>query len=253
MANYNTMEQQLLILDDGRIMVTKKLATQFDGMLYLNDTCTKIYEETVYLKEHYCNARHHFVQYGVTHMNNIFQAQLQLKLNTKWKSYKDGTHGEPHVVSVEETNNTLVVTREIFSLPFEVEPKYFNLVDGEEESMCVDLLPSGYWAVFVLKKKKEFTSPQRPRGIRIRGQLANGTARAGLKRATGDINQGLGDSNVGDNSGARPNPIYGGPTPTLQSMMDTTTMNIDTTSAIITEQFHSPVNNDGMGVIDPEM
>ena len=51
MANYNTMEQQLLILDDGRIMVTKKLATQFDGMLYLNDTCTKIYEETVYLKE----------------------------------------------------------------------------------------------------------------------------------------------------------------------------------------------------------
>jgi hypothetical protein len=36
-------------------------------------------------------------------------------------------------------------------------------------------------------------------------------------------------------------------------MMDTTTMNIDTTSSNITEQFHSPANNDGMGVIDPEM
>ena len=98
-------------------MVTKKLATQFDGMLYLNDACTKIYEETIYLKDHYCNATHHFVQYGVTHTNNIFLAQLQLNLNTKWKGYKDGTHGEPHVVSVEEKNNTLVVTREIFSLP----------------------------------------------------------------------------------------------------------------------------------------
>ena len=245
MANYNTMEQQLLILDDGRIMVTKKLATQFDGMLYLNDTCTKIYEETVYLKEHYCNARHHFVQYGVTHMNNIFQAQLQLKLNTKWKSYKDGTHGEPHVVSVEETNNTLVVTREIFSLPFEVEPKYFNLDDGEEESMCVDLLPSGYWAVFVLKKKKEFTSPQRPRGIRIRGQLANGTARVGLKRAPDDINT-VGDSDVA--SGARPNPlrppINGGPyfsnNQSNTIPMDTTTMNI--------EQFHSPTNDNDDGL-----
>ena len=245
MANYNTMEQQLLILDDGRIMVTKKLATQFDGMLYLNDACTKIYEETVYLKEHYCNATHHFVQYGVTHMNNIFQAQLQLNLNTKWKSYKDGTHGEPHVVSVEEKNNTLVVTREIFSLPFEVEPKYFNLVDGEEESMCVDLLPSGYWAVFVLKKKKEFTSPQRPRGIRIRGQLANGTARAGLKRAPDDINT-VGGSGVA--SGARPNPqrlINGGPSFSNNQSntipMDTTTMNID--------QFHSPTNdNDDLTV-----
>ena len=148
-------------------------------------------------------------------MNNIFQAQLQLNLNTKWKDYKAGTHGEPHVVSVEEKNNTLVVTRKIFSLLFEVEPKYFNLVDGEEESMCVDLLPSGYWAVFVLKKKKEFTSPQRPRGIPIRGQLANGTARAGLKRAPADINSGFGGSNIGVNSGARPNPIYGGPTPTF--------------------------------------
>ena len=229
MANYNTMEQQLLILDDGRIMVTKKLATQFDGMLYLNDACTKIYEETVYPREHYCNAKHHFVQYGVTHMNNIFQAQLQLNLNTKWKSYKDGTHGEPHVISVEEKNNTCVVT---------------NLVDGEEESICVDLLPSGYWAVFVLKKKKEFTSPQRPRGIRIRGQLANGTARAGLKRAPADINT-VGDSGVA--SGARPNPqrcINGGPyfsnNQSNTIPMDTTTMNI--------EQFHSPTNDDDVTV-----
>ena len=137
------------------------------------------------------------------------------------------------------------MTREIFSLPFEVEPKYFNLVDGEEESMCVDLLPSGYWAVFVLKKKKEFTSPQRPRGIRIRGQLANGTARAGLKRAPDDINT-VGGSGVA--SGARPNPqrpINGGPyfsnNQSNTIPMDTTTMNID--------QFHSPTNdNDDLTV-----
>ena len=82
-------------------------------------------------------------------------------------------------LSVEERNNTLVVTREIFTLPFEVEPNYFNLVDGEEESMCVDMLPSGYWALFVWRKKKEFVSPQRPQGIRVRGQLANGPAKAG--------------------------------------------------------------------------
>ena len=67
MANYNTMEQHLLILEDGRVLVTKKLATQFDGMLYIDDLCTKIYEETVYRKEHYCDSTLHFKEYGVTH------------------------------------------------------------------------------------------------------------------------------------------------------------------------------------------
>lgn len=162
MANYNLMEQHLLILEDGRVLVTKKLVTHFDGMLYIDDSCTKIYEETIYRKDHYCHIALHFKEYGVTHRNNIFQAQLQVKMNTMWAKYKDGTHGEPHVISVEEKNNTCVVT---------------NLVDGEEESICVDLLPSGYWAVIVLKKKKEFTSPQRTRGgIHVRGHLANGTA-----------------------------------------------------------------------------
>ena len=91
--------------------------------------------------------------------------------------------------------------------------------------------------------------------MRIRGQLASGTARAGLKRAPADINTGFGGSGVA--FGAQPNsmpPINGPYLNNNQSnMMDTTTMNIDTTSANITEQFHSPVNNDGMGVIDPEM
>ena len=159
-------------------------------------------------------------------MNNIFQAQLQLNLNTKWKNYKDGTHGEPHVISVEEKNNTFVVT---------------NLVDGEEESICVDLLPSGYWAVIVLKKKKEFTSPQRPRGgIHVRGHLANGTAWAGLKQSPADINTGFGG---GVASSARPNPrpsITGHHTHQSNIMMDTTIMNI--------EQFHSPTNNNDDGL-----
>ena len=84
--------------------------------------------------------------------------------------------------------------------------------------------------MFVLRKKKEFVSPQRPRGIRVRGQLANGTARAGLKRAPTDINTGFGD-------GARPNPIYGS-----NNMMDTTSANIGTTTMNI-EQFHSPTND----------
>ena len=245
MANYNTMTQHLLILEDGRVLVTKKLATHFDGMLYIDDSCTKIYEETSYRKDHYCHSALHFKEYGVTHWNNIFQAQLQVKMNAMWAKYKDGTHGEPHVISVEERNNTLIVTREIFTLPFEVEPNYFNLVDGEEESMCVDVLPSGYWAVFVLRKTKEFISPQRTRGIHIRGQLAIGTAKAGLKRSPADINTGFGGSGVA--SGARPNPIFG-PTPTLQSMTNTTTMNIDTTTMNI-DHFHSPANdNDDLTV-----
>ena len=157
-------------------------------------------------------------------MNNIFQAQLQLNLNTTLAKYKDGTHGEPHVISVEEKNNTLVVT---------------NLVDGEEESICVDLLPSGYWAVIVLKKKKEFTSPQHPRGIHVRGHLANGTAWAGLKQSPADINTGFGG---GVASSARPNPrpsITGHHTH-QSNMMDTTIMNI--------EQFHSPTNNNDDGL-----
>ena len=104
--------------------------------------------------------------------------------------------------------------------------------------------PSGEWATFVLKKKEEeITSPERP-GIRHRGR-ANGTARLGLKRAPDDINTGFGDSNIGVDSGARPNPnlsIYGS-----SNMMDTTSTNND--------QFHSPVNVDGMGgsFIDPDM
>ena len=176
-------------------------------------------------------------------------------MDDQWERYTTNKHGETDIVAVEEKihpSPQLVVTRRVFTLPHEVEPYYFDLNDTREQTICQDSLPSGEWATFVLKKKEEeITSPERP-GIRHRGR-ANGTARAGLKRATDDINQGLGDSNVGDNSGARPNPIYGGPTPTLQSMMDTTTMNIDTTSSNITEQFHSPANNDGMGVIDPEM
>ena len=48
-------------------------------------------------------------------------------------------------------------------------------------------------------------------------------------------------------SGARPNPIFG-PTSTLQSMTNTTAMNIDTTTMNI-DQFHSPTNdNDDLTV-----
>ena len=69
----------------------------------------------------------------------------------------------------------LVVIRTMFTLPYEVEPKMYNLDDEEEETCNLDLLPSGEWASFVLKKKTEFQSPSRPK-IRRRGIRTNGGA-----------------------------------------------------------------------------
>ena len=247
MSNYHTFNQHLLEINDGRLLVSLKREQNWEGQLYLTLTCTEIHEDTYYRKDQYCNAKHHLRGYGVNDLNNVFLNQFQIALDDQWERYTTDKHGETDIVAVEEKihpSPQLVVTRNVFTLPYEVEPHYYDLNDTKERTICQDSLPSGDWATFVLKKKKEeITSPERP-GIRLRGR-ANGTAtHAGLKRAPTDINTGFGDSNIGVNSGARPNPnlsIYG------SNMMDTTSTNND--------QFHSPVNGDGMGggVIDPEM
>ena len=227
------------------MLVSLKREQNWEGQIYLTPSCTAIHEDTTYRKDQYCNAKHHLRGYGVNDINNVFLNQFQIALEDQWERYTTDKHGETDIVAVEEKIHPcpqLVVTRNVFTLPYEVEPHYFDLNDTKERTICQDSLPSGDWATFVLKKKKEeITSPERP-GIRIRGQLANGTARAGLKRAPDDINT-VGGSGVA--SGARPNPnlsIYGS-----SNMMDTTSTNND--------QFHSPVNVDGMGggFIDPDM
>ena len=248
--SYHTFNYHLLEVNDGRMLVSLKREQNWEGQIYLTPSCTEIHETTTYRKDQYCNAKHHLKGYGVTDPNNVFLNQFQIALEDQWMRYTTNNHGETNIVAVEEKihpSPQLVVTRRVFTLPHEVEPHYFDLNDTRERTICQDSLPSGEWATFVLKKKEEeITSPERP-GIRLRGR-ANGTARLGLKRAPDDINTGFGDSNIGVDSGARPNPnlsIYGS-----SNMMDTTSTNND--------QFHSPANGengDGMGggFIDPDM
>ena len=246
MSNYHTFNQHLLEVNDGRLLVSLKREQNWEGQIYLTPSCTAIHEDTTYRKDQYCNAEHHLRGYGVNDTNNVFLNQFQIALDDQWDRYKTDKHGETNIVAVEEKihpSPQLVVTRNVFTLPYEVEPHYYDLNDTKERTICQDSLPSGDWATFVLKKKKEeITSPERP-GIRLRGR-AHGTAtHAGLKRTSPGINTGFGDSNIGVNSGARPNPIFGS-----NNMMDTTSANIGTTNMNI-EQFHSPTNdNDDLTV-----
>ena len=245
MSNYHTFHQHLLEINDGRLLVSLKREQNWEGQIYLTPSCTEIHETTTYRKDQYCNAQHHLRGYGVNDINNVFLNQFQIALEDQWMRYTTDNHGETDIVAVEEKIHPcpqLVVTRNVFTLPYEVEPHYFDLNDTKERTICQDSLPSGDWATFVLKKKKEeITSPERP-GIRIRGRAHGSTAKAGSKRTSPDINTGFGDS--GFASGARLNPVYG----SNNMMMDTTSANIGTTTMNI-EQFHSPTNdNDDLTV-----
>ena len=63
-----------------------------------------------------------------------------------------GLNNKPSVIKIENKDNTLIVTRVVANLPFQVLPNYYDLDDNIQEQVYHNPLPMGLWAQIILKK-----------------------------------------------------------------------------------------------------
>ena len=98
-----------------------------------------------------------------------------------WKRFQSNTQNKPDTISIEKQGNPetsdLGVTKKVFAIDFQIDSKYYDLNNKEQEEKCIDCLPgSGDWGYFFFEEigpcyglidGSASTTQGRPRNIRF--------------------------------------------------------------------------------------
>jgi hypothetical protein len=178
-TDQNSPTKTITELPDARLFACWKLESHWDGEIYLSDDCQKIMQDTIYRQADYFSSKILMRQTGVKDNNHVFQNSQQLERDRTHKKFLAKSPPGKGSAALGD----VVVPAIVFYLPWPVEKKLFNFNGGEEDSVPIDLLSTGEWAMVVLKKKTEETALARPK-IRRRGVRNNGGGTgAGTARA----------------------------------------------------------------------
>jgi hypothetical protein len=157
----NTPAKALTVLQDGRVHAAWKLATNWDGDIYLSEERNKIMQETIYTDAEYFTAKALMGGTGINDNNNVFENSLQATREETKKRFL-----ARHPSARLSKNGDLVCTEVIFFLPFTVERELRNFDRGVEDTVPIDILTSGEWASVVMHNEKKDVPSARPKIVR---------------------------------------------------------------------------------------
>jgi len=152
----NTATKSLVFLSDDRVLLAFKLENAWNGEIYIGENNTTIIMDTFYQKSAFCSLSV-LSNSGLdlSDANDIFLVELQRAQDMVFSALQAGAPDEA-------LNNEVVLSEEVFRLPWPVERQIYDYHHHKVDEVPIDLLRTGEWANFVLRKQTDAPKVARP-------------------------------------------------------------------------------------------
>ena len=152
----NTPTKSLVFLSDDRVLLAFKLENAWDGEIYIGENNATIMMDSFYKKSAFCSvALLSNTGLDLSDANDVFIVELQRAQDRVFLSLQTGAPDEARKLEV-------IVSQEVFRLPWPVERQIYDYHHKAVDEVPIDLLATGEWANFVLKKQTDVPKVARP-------------------------------------------------------------------------------------------